>query len=196
MVKLDRGDRTIMIKRSKTYSTFTELYEDNKKLVYYYIHERMSENQDAEELSSQVWAKVGKHHQNLIGMDKPALKKYLILAIDSVITDDQRRLAREAKLFIFLEPSELEAVLGNAESVEDTLQRKAEQAYFREALQRLSEEERQILFLYRLQKKSSKEIAALLNTTDSNVRVRIHRLIEKLTSAYEEIKERGEGHLE
>ena len=131
-----------MIKRSKTYRTFEELYEDNKKLVFYRIEETKNKNQDAEELSSQVWAKVGKHHRNLIGMDKPALKKYLILATDSVVTDDKRRLARESKLFIFLEPSELEEVLGKAESVEDTLQRKDEQMYIREALELLNEEER------------------------------------------------------
>lgn len=68
--------------------------------------------------------------------------------------------------------------------------------YIREALELLNEEERQILFLYHLQKKSSKEIAALLDTTDNNVRVKVHRIIEKLAADYEQIKKRGEGHLE
>lgn len=185
-----------MIGQRKKYRTFEELYEDNKKLVFYYIKEKMNGNQDAEELSSQVWAKAGKHHRKIMEMDKPAIKRYLLLTVDSVVKDDKARLAREAKILMFQDPSDLEELLGITESVEDTLQRKSDRKSFREALQMLTEDERQILFLYRLQKKSSKEIAKLLDTTDGNVRVKVHRIIEKLETVYEQIKERGEGYVE
>ena len=52
------------------------------------------------------------------------------------------------------------------------------------ALSRLSEENREILVLSRYQELPYSEIAQILNLSEANVRVRIHRAMAQLKSAY------------
>jgi len=56
------------------------------------------------------------------------------------------------------------------------------------AMQKLSDENRELLILYRFQELKYNEIAKILNTTEGAIKVRVHRALNQLKNNYLKIE--------
>ena len=74
--------------------------------------------------------------------------------------------------------------LGGGSRADEGLEKDQEVAQLHQALARLSPENREILVLSRFQEMKYAEIARVLNTTEGAVKVRVHRAMNELKSAY------------
>ena len=194
--KLVNGENTIM-QQSNRYRTFEELYEDNKLLVFYFINKRVDRDQDIEDLSSQVWERAHVHAKKLLRMEKPPVRQYLQMIEISVVEDDRRRAIREKKVMVYCDPADLEYVSREiSDSVEDILFKEDIVTYIKATLAELNETERQLLWMYRKKKLSSKEIAEILGVSEVTVRVKVHRLKNKMEDIYDRIMKKGEGYFD
>ncbi|MFC7670282.1 RNA polymerase sigma factor [Hymenobacter humi] len=74
--------------------------------------------------------------------------------------------------------------LSGGSRADEGLEKDQEVAQLHQALARLSPENREILVLSRFQEMKYAEIARVLNTTEGAVKVRVHRAMNELKSAY------------
>lgn len=69
-------------------------------------------------------------------------------------------------------------------SVEKHLEKKEANEMLHEALIKLSPEHREVLILSRFQELSYQEIAEIMNTSEGNIKVKVHRAMKELKSIY------------
>jgi RNA polymerase sigma factor (sigma-70 family) len=77
-----------------------------------------------------------------------------------------------------------EVLAGTGEPVSRQLEAREEEQRLHQALNRLSDDQREILVLTRFQHLKYKEVAQLMNTTEGAVKVRVHRAIKELRDIY------------
>ena len=81
----------------------------------------------------------------------------------------------------------LEERITRAVEVVTTLRNEREQLLHR-SLARLSDEQRELLVLTRFQHLKYEEVAAIMDTTVANIKVKVHRAIGKLREHYFELE--------
>ena len=71
---------------------------------------------------------------------------------------------------------------------EETTEQHEREETLRRSMARLSEEQRELLVLTRFQQMKYEEVAAIMETTVANIKVRVHRAIAKLREHYFELE--------
>ena len=74
-------------------------------------------------------------------------------------------------------------------SADSQLEKKQESEALHEALTKLSLDHREVLILSRFQELSYQEIAKILNTSEGNIKVKVHRAMKELKNIYLSSKE-------
>jgi len=161
-----------------TYKSMEELYIDNRKLVFAYISDYSTEKTFMEDIASIVWVKVWEHEETFLGMDKRGVKAYLRAMVKTTLSDYFRTQERENRVISQMgEDLQVFEPFDDGESeafFEDML------CYLQEAIQELSEEDKLLIVLRFINKKSAKEVGELLEITEGNVRVRQLRILAKM----------------
>jgi RNA polymerase sigma-70 factor (ECF subfamily) len=103
----------------------------------------------------------------------------------NVINDNGRSIKRSIRQQELTEYN-TESISGGF-SADDPVHKKQELATLRNAINRLSEESREVLILSKFQELKYNEIAQIMDITEGAVKVRVHRAIGQLKNMYLQI---------
>ncbi len=155
---------------------FEELYEYFFPRVYNFIFARLKNVADADDVTSTTFMKM---NENLASYDpdKAAFSTWLFRIANNAIIDHTRRASnsQESEWEEFFDPAapetqEPEQQMINSETSRELLA----------ALDKLNERERRIIELRYWGEQNTRTIAEILSMSESNVRVTLHRTLEKL----------------
>ena len=102
----------------------------------------------------------------------------------NVVNDNGRAIKRTVR---HQDIDEMRETIAGGQMADETIQKKQELALLKHAMERLSEESREILILSKFQELKYNEIAQIMDITEGAVKVRVHRAIGQLKNMYLEI---------
>jgi RNA polymerase sigma factor (sigma-70 family) len=155
---------------------FRMFYERYVSLVYRYIRFRINSDQDAEELTSEVFVKVWNSVQSYEWRGVP-IKAWLFRIAHNLIVDKFRR-----KRFTLTSLSTWFSSNGHQE-----YERIEEQDVIYRAFETLSYEQQVILYLYFYESYSYEEIAEVLGKTANAVGVAKFRALKRLEKVFQSV---------
>lgn len=155
---------------------FEELYEYFFPRVYNFIYARLKNSADADDVTSVTFLKM---NENLDRYDptKAAFSTWLFRIASNALIDSTRRKSNsnETEWDEFFDPAAPEYQEPEAQA----LSKEASHGLLA-ALDKLNDRERRIVELRYWGEQDTRSIAEILNMTESNVRVTLHRTIGKL----------------
>ncbi len=164
-------------------SAFVALYQQNYPSVYTYIYYRVGEQMTAEDLTAEVFVRlVDKIHTFKPGK-KPILA-WLYTIAGNLVTDHHRRNGRATWLPLSALPSKTEAH-SNGHSPAQTIQKKQAHHRLFAAMGQLTEDQRQVVLLKFVERRSNLETAAILGKTEGAVKALQHRALATLRRTLE-----------
>ena len=168
--------------RNKMDSELLEsIYRQHYKNVYNYIGFRINNHFDSEELASSVFENaIRKFHT--YKPDASPIEAWLIGIAKNVVSDYFR--SKKRRVFVPLD-NILELVSLNRQPEEVVVVNEENKALI-QAMTKLKDLERQVLSMKFATDLKNNEIAKILNVSDSNVGVIIHRAVKKLKRILEE----------
>lgn len=153
----------------------TYIFETYYKRIYNYIYYRVNSNEEAEDLTSQVFEKV-MLKIDTYSKDKANFEVWLFAIARNVINDHFRSLKKH-KIFSIDKIKELISKENNPEEIVLTAETNDK---LLKALKILNSKERNIVAFKFGGNLKNKEIAEILKLTESNVGVMLYRIMKKL----------------
>lgn len=150
---------------------FSSIYDTFASDVYRYIYFK-APKEEAEDLTAEVFLKVWEKFGSFRGNSWTELKVWIIRIAHNMIVDFYRKRKEVVEL------EETEDTI--SETPEKALQEQMTQAFVHSSLSQLPEKQQEILKLRYLHELETNEIAALLKTSEGNVRILVHRALKEL----------------
>lgn len=151
-------------------TAFVALYERYQPPVFTYIFYRVDEQALAEDLTAEVFVRmVSKIHTYRAASP---LLAWLYTIARNLITDHYRQASRKTHL---IERTAMSPIDPAAEA-----HRRMREAELRTALKRLTEEQRQVVILKFIERRSNLQIASLLGKTEGAIKSLQHRALDSL----------------
>lgn len=169
---------------------YEDFYSSNYSRVLYHVRGKITNSQDAEDLTSEVFTYCYVHYEDY-DPEKSSITTWLYLIVNSRIKNYYR--------------DHDSVSYADYEVVSDTMQDQSidldEGVYLEQlhnalmkAIDRLPERQRQIVMMRYFQNLSSEEIAKKLGLTPGNVRVLLSRSLDKLSKDNEKLWEEFTNH--
>lgn len=157
-------------------AAFTQIVEKHKDLVYTIVLRILQNREDAEEIAQDVFIKAYKALDKFEGKSKFSTWLYRI-AYNAAISKTRKKGLKTADLEDELIQNYSEDTFG-----EDLTQMSGEeqQRMLNKALSGLSGDENLLITLYYKNENSVEEISGITGLTESNVKVKLHRIRKKL----------------
>jgi RNA polymerase sigma-70 factor (ECF subfamily) len=160
---------------------FGRLYDIHVDRVYRHIYYRVGNEQDAEDLTQQVFLKAWQAIPRYKKMASPFIA-WLMTISHNLVVDFYR--TRRDKAYL-----EAEILAdGPASNPEQAAEASSEQRRLRRAIRKLGSDEQQVVILRFMEGFQFSEIASVLSKKEGNVRVILHRALVKLRSILENDK--------
>ncbi len=164
---------------------FGRLYDIHVDRVYRHIYYRVGNEQDAEDLTQQVFLKAWQAIHRYRKTASPFIA-WLMTISHNLVVDSYR--TRKDKAYL-----EAEVLAdGPASSPEGAAETSLEQQRLRRAILKLGSDEQQVVILRFIEGFEFAEIASVLKKKEGNIRVILHRALVKLRNILEkDEKQRG-----
>ena len=156
---------------------FSKLYQLFYRKIYRYIHFQIRDEEIAKDFCQDTFVKAWKRIDTFSINSSGTFQAFLFAIARNLVIDYSRK-KKEVSIEQYESIPEQEHLYEDLTSKED-----AER--LRKALDRLNEEERQIIILKYFEEMPGEEIAGVLSMKEGAVRVRLHRIMEKLKIYYE-----------
>ena len=163
-----------------------KLYENFFLRIYNYARYRCQNDQEAEDLTSCIFEKLYKKFDTY-NPGKASLEVWVFVIARSV-TVDFFRWKKFRSLLPFTTMQE-ETLTAPHDNPADHLEQSNAEKQLQEILQILSAQEREILNLHYYQHLKQAEIATIMNLTQSNVGVILHRAVKKIKMKFGNVYE-------
>ena len=180
------SDEATLVQRAMGHDpeAFGRLYDIHVDRVYRHIYYRVGNEQDAEDLTQQVFLKAWQAVDRYKKKTSPFIA-WLMTISHNLVVDFYR--TRKDKAYL-----EAEILAdGSAPSPEQAAETSLEQQRLRRAILRLGGDEQQVVILRFIEGFEFSEIASVLNKKEGNVRVILHRALVKLRTILEEDERQG-----
>lgn len=181
------SDEATLVRRAVSHDpeAFGRLYDIHVDRVYRHIYYRVGNEQDAEDLTQQVFLKAWQAIGGYKEKTSPLIAWLMTISHNLVVDFYRTRKDRE-----YLEAEVLAD--GPASSPERAAEASFEQQRLRRAILQLGSDEQQVVILRFIEGFAFGEIASVLNKKEGNIRVILHRALVKLRSILEkDEKQRG-----
>jgi RNA polymerase sigma-70 factor, ECF subfamily len=155
--------------------SFETLYRESRDDLYAYVAGLLRDRSAAEDVTAQAFERAYRRRPTF-DPDRGTMRAWLFGIARNAALDELRRRKRYAELLT--DPTDAAAPTP-ADSAEVAMRRQA----LRAAIGGLSSRERELVALKFFAGLANAEIAAVIETTESNVGTRLHRVLEKLRSA-------------
>lgn len=172
-------NRTVHKVHNMEHKKFDEIYRQYYGNIFYYIKKRISNQQDSEELASEVFTNFYKRMENF-DEKKCSVSTWLYV----IASNRLKNYYRDRKEELSLEAADIQTV-SDEENPQNILELEEMRKDLLKALKMLPLKERSILIQKFYMGKSSAEIAENMELTPGNVRVIQKRSLEKLRKILE-----------
>lgn len=173
-------DESKLVKQAQAgdQAAFVALYRQNQPAVYTYIYYRVGEQMTAEDLTAEVFVRlVDKIHTFKPG-NRPILA-WLYTIAGNLVKDHYRRKGRATMLPIS------ETIRSNGHSPTHLVEKAQNHRRLVAAMEQLTEDQRQVILLKFVERRSNLETAAILDKTEGAVKALQHRALASLRRALE-----------
>lgn len=174
------SDEAMLVQRAISHDpeAFGRLYDIHVDRVYKHIYYRVDNEQDAEDLTQQVFFKAWQAIDRYKKTTSPFIA-WLMTISHNLVVDFYR--TKKGKAYLEAE------VLANdsASSPEQVTETSLEQQRLRRAILKLGSDEQQVVILRFIEGFEFAEIASVLKKKEGNVRVILHRALVKLRNILE-----------
>lgn len=177
-------DEATLVQRAIAHDpeAFGKLYDIHVDRVYRHIYYRVGNEQDAEDVTQQVFLKAWQAIPRYKKTASPFIA-WLMTISHNLVVDFYRTRKDKA----YLEAEVLAA--GPASSPEQAAETSLEQERLRTAILQLGSDEQQVVILRFIEGFEFSEIASVLKKKEGNIRVILHRALVKLRNVLEKDKE-------
>jgi RNA polymerase sigma-70 factor (ECF subfamily) len=155
---------------------FTAAYDEYVDKVYAFIYRRVSHKQTAEDLTSQTFIKAWENIEKF-DSEKGAFSSWIFTIAKNNIIDHYRR-AKETydldKVFDLQSDENVEMQTGLRHQLEQ----------IRKYIEELSSDQKEIIIMRVWDDLSFKDIAAILNKSESSIKMTFYRAMEKLQTKF------------
>jgi RNA polymerase sigma-70 factor (ECF subfamily) len=175
-------DETIMeaVKRGELQQA-TLLFERYQKRIFNFLARMTMDRELAEDLTQNVFLRIIKYRNSYREGNK--FQSWIYQVARNVFSDYYQ--AHKNKFADFVDVEKISDHMADRQESEE--QDEKERLLHR-SMARLSEEQRELLVLTRFQQMKYEEVAAIMDTTVANIKVRVHRAILKLKEYYFELE--------
>ena len=154
------------------------LFERHYKPLFGFLYRMSSDRENSEDMAQNVFLRMIKYRHTYKGEGE--FKTWMYHLARNVLNDFYKSKAKRSD-------SEIKDNLLSEDTTQINLEKNEQVALLNTALNKLSEEHREILVLSRYQELDYSEIASILNITEANVRVKIHRAMTQLKSMFHKL---------
>lgn len=172
------------------YKSLEELYIDNYLLIYTYISDYTTRQEDADELSAIIWAKVAENPERYLSMNKVWLKNYLRIMTRTTAADYFEKVA-QYKGHLSEDSIDILADTIQAHSTEEEFFRREDLRHLKTAKMKLTSEENEILAMRYETELSARDVGEAFGITEGSLRVRQHRILKKLKAEITRLRNGG-----
>lgn len=175
--QMDRAEEQKLINKAKKgdINAFGLLYENHLKSIYRYLHFKIKNHLDAEDLTETVFVKAWEHLKSF--KFNLSFKAWLFKIAHNLLVDFVRK-KKQVSIFDIEEP-------GYLSDAEEKFYLKQEAKRIYEAIVKIPEEYQQVVILRYLEEWDYQEIAKAMGKKEGNIRVMLSRALkllkEKLT---------------
>ncbi|WP_201983495.1 RNA polymerase sigma factor [Hymenobacter rubidus] len=159
------------------------LFERYHRPLFGFLYHMLGRADASEDLVQNVFYRMLKYRHTFTGEGE--FRTWMYHLARNVLADYLKK-NRHARYQTDLD--DVAEYLGGGATADAGLERAQEVATLHQALARLSAEHREVLVLSRFQEMKYGEIAQVLGTTEGAVKVRVHRAMNELKTAYHRIE--------
>jgi RNA polymerase sigma factor (sigma-70 family) len=175
-------DESIMeaVKRGELQQA-TLLFERYHKRIFNFLARMAMDRDLAEDLTQNVFLRIIKYRTSY--RDGNRFQSWIYQVARNVFSDHYQ--AQKNK---FAGHVDVEKISDHMADREDSEEQDEKEKLLHRSMSRLTEEQRELLVLTRFQQMKYEEVAAIMDTTVANIKVKVHRAILKLREYYFEME--------
>ncbi|WP_080241662.1 RNA polymerase sigma factor [Spirosoma rigui] len=155
------------------------LFERYHRELFGFLYHMSGRPDASEDMVQTVFYRMLKYRHTFTG--DGAFRTWMYHLARHVLIDTARQNNRTAHHY---DVADLADRIGGGLPADESLQKEQELALLRQALAKLSDDQREVLVLSRYQELKYDEIARILDTTEGAVKVRVHRAMNALKTIY------------
>jgi RNA polymerase sigma-70 factor, ECF subfamily len=155
---------------------FGKLYDKYIDEIYRFILMRVRSKEEAQDLTNEVFLKIWQYINNN-DTDIDNVRAFLYRIARNIVIDKYRKSGKE---LLALDEDMIESIPDESLDLEDEVQKKDELNEVLGVVDKLPEDQRELILMKYVQDLSVKEIAQVLEKSRGAVRVSLHRAIKKL----------------
>jgi RNA polymerase sigma-70 factor (ECF subfamily) len=159
----------------------TLLFERYNKRIYNFLARMTMDRSLAEDLTQNVFLRIIKYRNSY--REGAKFQSWIYQVARNVFSDHYQ--AHKNKFSDFVDVEKISDYMADKESndVQDE-----KEALLHKSMAKLTEDQRELLVLTRFQQMKYEEVAAIMDTTVANIKVKVHRAIIKLREYYFELE--------
>lgn len=159
----------------------TLLFERYNKRIFNFLARMTIDKALAEDLTQNVFLRIIKYRNSY--RDGARFQSWIYQIARNVFSDHYQTIKNRYSDFV-----DVEKISDHMPDNEDSEILDEKEELLQRSLARLSEDQRELLVLTRFQQMKYEEVAALMDTTVANIKVRVHRALIKLREHYFELE--------
>ena len=159
----------------------TLLFERYHKRIFNFLARMTMDRDLAEDLTQNVFLRIIKYRNSYREGNK--FQSWIYQVARNVFSDHYQSVKNRFSDFV-----DVEKVSDHIGSNDDSEEQDEKEKLLHRSMARLTEEQRELLVLTRFQQMKYEEVAAIMDTTVANIKVKVHRAILKLREFYFELE--------
>ena len=157
------------------------LFERYNRRIYNFLAKMTMDQQLAEDLCQNVFLRMIKYRSSY--RDGSCFHSWIFKIARNVFSDHYQFVKNRYASFV-----DVEKIGDHMADNDESQQMDEKETLLQRSMARLTEEQRELLLLTRFQQMKYEEVAELMDTTVSNIKVKIHRAIIRLREYYFEME--------
>lgn len=157
------------------------LFQRYQKPVFNFLARMTMDRTAAEDLTQNVFLRMIKYRNSY--REGHTFQSWIYQVARNVFSDHYQKTKRVNSNFVAVEKLKVDVPDGL-----DALEQEEREAQLHRSLAKLTEEQRELLILTRFQYMKYEEVAVIMDTTVANIKVKVHRAIQKLREHYFELE--------
>lgn len=159
------------------------LFERYHRQLYRFIFHMTGDKELSEDIVQNAFLRMLKYRKNFTGSGE--FRNWMYHVVRNVMHDHFRK---DKRIPSHNSLPEFAETIAGEQSADGQLEKQQELKILEIAMKNLSDENRELLVLYRFQELSYREIALVLETTEGAIKVRVHRAMNQLRANYLKIE--------
>ena len=157
------------------------LFERYQKPVFNFLARMTMDRDIAEDLTQNVFLRMIKYRNSYREGNK--FQSWIYQVARNVFSDHYQK--EKNKRSDFIDVERLSGHIANTQEEQEQLER---EKLLHQSIAKLNDEQRELLILTRFQQLKYEEVASIMDMTVANVKVKVHRAIQKLREHYFELE--------